>query len=742
MNSSRLPGLHKLNVTERITRLQQQGWLTAQAAGELLAGRQVICAAAADKIIENVIGVFALPLAIAPNFLVNGRECIVPLVVEEPSVVAGLSSAAASARLKGGFSASLSESLLAGQIHVVGLEDIESALALLGDAEDELLRAADAVHPRLTARGGGVRSIEFKSLQLSDGSPLLVVHVLVDTCDAMGANLVNTICESIAPRIVTVCGGDVALRILSNLADRSVCQASCRYAMEALTSDSMCGEEIRDRIVLASEIAEVDPYRAATHNKGIMNGIDALAIATGNDWRAIEAGAHAFAARNSQYSTLARWSVANNGELEGEIALPLKVATVGGTVSSNPAASLGLALAGVESATQLAELMAAVGLAQNFAALRALAGKGIQHGHMKLHARSIATAAGTPHHQLAEVVDEMVASGDIKAWKASEILSDLDDSMAIESAAVATAAGKIILFGEHAVVYGRHALAVPIVEAVRATARSSSQRCTLNISEWGLHRVIDSSGSEHIDAVINRILAELGVAGESFQIDVASRLPRGMGLGSSAAIAVAITRAIAQCMGIDMSDERVNEIAFSCETLVHGTPSGIDNTLSCYAQTTVFRNAGALDIQTLQLSESPPLVVALGHQAGSTHEQVAGVRKRFNENRRRYDALFDQMDEFSRAGANALAATQYDEVGRLMNVCHGLLNAIEVSTPDLENMVSIARRNGAVGAKLTGAGGGGSIVALCPGREDEVRSALHLAGYESLTLGKPAGQSS
>lgn len=732
MSNSRISGLYKLSVSERIIQLEKLGWLTPDAARDLRAGRQVISAIAADKIIENVVGVFGLPLAISPNFIVNERECIVPLVVEEPSIVAALSSAAALARAMGGFSATLTESLLTGQIHVVGVADIDAAIALLRAAAGDLVSTANDVHPRLQARGGGVRDIEFRALQLGCGSPLIAVHILVDTCDAMGANLVNTICESIAPRVAEICGGDIALRILSNLADRSVCTATVRYAVDDLANDSMTGETVRDRIVLVSDIAIVDPYRAATHNKGVMNGIDALAIATGNDWRAIEAGAHAFAVRDGQYTALTKWSVAGNGDLLGRIAVPLKPGIVGGTLSSNPAAVLGLAIAGVESAAQLAELMAAVGLAQNFAALRALATRGIQEGHMRLHARSIATAAGTPNERLDEIVARLVASGDVKDWKAAEILSELSEPDTDEQAAVATAAGKVILFGEHAVVYGRHALAVPIVDAVQAAVVPWDKNTTLTVRDWGLRSKVNRDSTEGIDAAVNLILRELKVGDDNFRINVTCSLPRGMGLGSSAALAVAITRAIARCVGTDIDDERVNAIAYACEKLAHGTPSGIDNTLSCYGEPMLFRNSGSLEIQTLQLKKFPPLVIGLSHAAGPTHEQVAGVRLRFDRDEERYGALFDQIDEISRSGAKALLAEQYDELGRLMNICHGLLNAIEVSTPDLENMVAIARASGATGAKLTGAGGGGAIVALCPGVEDKVRAALHQAGYKTL----------
>ena len=732
MRDSRISGLYKLSVNDRIVELEKLGWLTGTDARNLRAGHQVISAFAADKMIENVVGVFGLPLAIAPNFVVNERDYIVPLVVEEPSIVAALSSAAALARGSGGFSATLKESLLAGQIHVVGVSDAKMAIAALVEASDELIRAADAVHPAMKARGGGVRGIEFRDLELHDGSTVIAVHVLVNTCDAMGANTVNTLCESLAPRIAEISGGDIALRILSNLADRSVCLATVRYAVDALANASMEGQEVRDRIVLANEIAAVDPHRAATHNKGIMNGIDALAMATGNDWRAIEAGAHAYAARNGRYTALTRWTVGSSGDLLGEIEIPLKPGIVGGTVSSNPAAALGLAIVGVESAKALAELMAAVGLAQNFSALRALATSGIQKGHMRLHARSIATSAGTPDDRLNEVVDKLVASGEIKTRKAREILAGLAEPKATIDATTSTAAGKIILLGEHAVVHGRHALAVAIADAVRAGAQRTDGPTTVTVRDWNIHSVVEPGSYENINGVVNLILERLGVSDAKFSIEVSSCLPPGMGLGSSAAVAVAIIRAIARCAGLEIADTRVNEIAFECEKLAHGTPSGIDNTLSCYGKPMLFRKSATLDLEVLALDEMPPLVIGFSHEAGLTHEQVAGVKARFEQDESGYNAIFDQIDGISIAGAKALVAKQYEKLGSLMNLCHGLLNAIQVSTPDLENMVSIARQSGALGAKLTGAGGGGSIVALCPDKEDAVRCALHQAGYETL----------
>jgi hydroxymethylglutaryl-CoA reductase len=746
MSNSRLSGFYRLSIVERITELERLGYLSPHAARELRAGRQVISGIAADKMIENVVGVFGLPFAVAPNFIVNGRNCMVPLVVEEPSIVAALGNAAALARHSGGFSASLDESLLAGQVHVVGVADVDAKIALLNAAGKELRELADSVHPRLRSRGGGVSDLEFRALRLAGERPAIAVHVLVDTCDAMGANLVNTICEAIAPRIAEITGGDVALRILSNLADRSIATASVRFAVDDLASGSTAGGEVRDRIVLASDIAAADAHRAATHNKGVMNGIDALAIATGNDWRAIEAGAHAWAAATGRYAPLTRWTVAANGDLLGDIVVPLKVGIVGGTLSSNPAAAIGLALSGVQSAMQLAELMAAVGLAQNFAALRALATSGIQHGHMRLHARSLAAAAGTPDGMLDDVVSKLVESGEVKGWKAAEILAGLEnrDARSTDTAAVtsASAAGKIILLGEHAVVYGRHALALPIKDAVTASVSIANHDTTLDVPDWGLSCRVDKKGHSGIDATINLIRNRLNVSDAEFNIRVKSCLPRGMGLGSSAAIAVAITRAIAGCMNLALDVEALNDIAYACEKLAHGNPSGVDNTVSCYESAMLFQNTATLNTTMLALQEPPPLVIACSHAPGSTLEQVTAVRHRHQQDPEMLDAVFDQIDALSLAGAEALAAKRYAELGRMMNICHGLLNAIGVSTPELETMIAIARESGAAGAKLTGAGGGGSIVAICPGTEDEVSAALRSAGYQTLPAANCKGEQS
>ncbi len=709
MSDSHIRGFYKLTVAERIERLVSDGWLAESDAALLQQGRYVLPAAAAGRMVENAVGVFGLPFAVAPNFLVNGREHLAAMAIEEPSVVAGLSMAASLARKSGGFEATRDESLLIGQVHVSDIADVDAAVKDLTGAREAMLRLCNDVHPRLVERGGGARDVEVRVLELASGETVIAVHILVDTCDAMGANLVNSMCEAAAPGIAELCGGKVALRILSNLADRSVLRCRVRYQL---------ADDVRDGIVLASEIASADPHRAATHNKGIMNGIDAVAIATGNDWRAIEAGAHAYAAHGGQYGPLATWSADEDGSLVGAIEIPLKVGTVGGNLGANPGAALGLDLCGVASAMELAELMAAVGLAQNFAALRALATSGIQEGHMKLHARSVASSADVPEELFDDVVNELIESGDIKVWKAREIVKQRQASSAGE-APDGVAAGKVILLGEHAVVYGKHALAIPVADAVAAFVRKRTAATVPAVPE--------------LDAAISLIRDRLDIEDE-YAIEVRSRLPVAMGLGASAAFAVAIARAFDSKLGLDLDDDAINEIAFECEKLAHGTPSGIDNTIATYATPMLFRNDGELEVKAIETSGNPPIVIACSSERGLTKELVAGVRARRGHSKEHYDAIFAQIDNLSLGGAAALERGDFDELGRLMNICHGLLAAIEVSTPELDAMVSMARSAGATGAKLTGAGGGGSIVALCPGCVDEVAAALRASGFRTMGL--------
>jgi hydroxymethylglutaryl-CoA reductase len=379
----------------------------------------------AEHMVENVIGVYGLPLAIGTNLLVNGRDYLLPMVIEEPSVVAGLSFGARLLREGGGLTAESDPPCMIGQMQVLEVADLAAARLRLLAARDELLTCANALHPNTVARGGGAREIEVRLFTSSTVGPMLVVHLIYDVRDAMGANAINTTVEALAPLVEKVTGGRVALRILSNLADRRLVRAWGRVPQEALALEGLSPEQGVARILEADAFAAADPYRAATHNKGMMNAIDAVALATGNDWRAIEAGAHAYAARDGVYRPLSRWERNAEGDLVGSIELPITAGTVGGATQVHPKARLALKVLGVQSAPELAGVMAAAGLAQNLAALRALAMEGIQRGHMALHARQVALAAGATDDLVETIAARLVAEGAVRLERARAMLAEL-----------------------------------------------------------------------------------------------------------------------------------------------------------------------------------------------------------------------------------------------------------------------------------------------------------------------------
>ncbi len=420
--SSRLPGFYRLPWAQRRQRLVELGWLEPEDLAAL-GGAQGLTPELADTMIENVVGVFGLPLGIATNFVVNGREVLVPMAVEEPSIVAGASFMAKLARAGGGFRAHATEPHMIGQIQLVDLPDPHAARLRVLEAKDQLLEALRGLDPLLERLGGGPRDLEARLLQHPRLGMFLVVHLVYDVRDAMGANAVNTACERLAPHLEALTGGRAVLRILSNLADRRLARAWVRIPADALAFEGFTGPQVRDGIVAAWAFAAADPYRAATHNKGIMNGIDAVLIATGNDWRAVEAGAHAYAARHGRYTSLSTWEVDADGALVGTLELPLAVGIVGGATRSHPSARTALKLLGVRTARELAEIVVAVGLAQNMAALRALATEGIQRGHMSLHARQIAMAAGATGDLVERIARQMVAEGVIRLDRAQELLA-------------------------------------------------------------------------------------------------------------------------------------------------------------------------------------------------------------------------------------------------------------------------------------------------------------------------------
>jgi hydroxymethylglutaryl-CoA reductase len=436
MATSRISGFYNLTLEERRARLGDAAARTPEDLSPFNTGG--LSPEAADHMIENVIGLYSLPLGIALNFQVNGRDVLVPMTLEEPSVVAGASFMAKLARAGGGFIATTTDPLMIGQMQVVNLANLEEAKFKLYEHKAELLAEADLIDPILRKFGGGARDLEVRLLEDSPIGGFLVVHLIYDVRDAMGANAVNTACERLAPRVEAITGGKVHLRILSNLADRRLARARCTIPVNELgfgsepqtqptaasgsATRSFTGEEVRDGIIAAYAFAAADPYRAATHNKGIMNGVDAVVIATGNDWRAIEAGAHAYAARSGRYTSLSTWNKDADGNLAGTLEMPMAVGIVGGATKVHPAAQAAVKLLGVKTASELAEIVVSVGLAQNMAALRALATEGIQRGHMSLHARQVAIAAGASGELIEKVAAQMVAEKVIRIDRADELV--------------------------------------------------------------------------------------------------------------------------------------------------------------------------------------------------------------------------------------------------------------------------------------------------------------------------------
>ena len=412
---------YQMTLEERGRFLEQQANLSPADVKALTHG---LTLQEADHMIENVVGVLDLPLGIAQNFIVNGKTVLVPMVIEEPSVVAGASFMAKLAQSSGGFYASTTAPEMIGQMQLLEVPDPLAAQEKILENKDALLASIKDLDPILSKMGGGPRDLEVRIIDESAIGPFLVIHLIYDVRDVMGANAINTAVETLAPQIESLTGGRVHLRILSNLADRRLAKASVTYETSALAFEGFSAERVRDGIIEAWAFAAADPYRAATHNKGIMNGVDAVVLATANDWRAVEAGAHAYAARSGRYTSLSRWYKDQNGNLAGELEMPMAVGIVGGATRVHPTAKACIKLMGVQKASELAEIIVSVGLAQNLAALRALATEGIQKGHMALHARQVATAAGAVGAQIDRLAEQLVREKKVRIDRAEEILKD------------------------------------------------------------------------------------------------------------------------------------------------------------------------------------------------------------------------------------------------------------------------------------------------------------------------------
>ena len=417
---ARLPGFAKLSPTERIEALLKEGLLTWDEA-QILKEQQGLPLSIADQLTENVLSTFDLPFSLAPYFLINGQDYVLPMVTEEPSVVAAASYAAKIIQRSGGFTTKIHQRQMIGEIALTDVRDVEMASKRILEDKKTLLQLANEAYPSIVKRGGGARD-----LWIENKGDFLIVYLAVDPKEAMGANMLNTMLEALTEPIQELSGGQVLMAILSNLATRSLVSASCAIDFKALSRDPEEATAIAQRMELASQLAQVDPYRAATHNKGIFNGIDALVLATGNDWRAIEAGAHAYAAQSGPYKGLSRWkSQPEEKKLYGEITLPMPVATKGGSIGLNPTVHVSHQLLGEPTAVELAGIIASLGLAQNFAALKALVTTGIQAGHMKLQARSLALLAGAKEEEGPRLVSQLLENKPFNLEKAQTLLQEL-----------------------------------------------------------------------------------------------------------------------------------------------------------------------------------------------------------------------------------------------------------------------------------------------------------------------------
>ena len=414
--SSKVSGFYKMSVKERIEFVKEFSDLTKEDESIFSSSLDI---ETADRMVENVLGNFELPLGIAVNFIINNKNYTIPMVTEESSVIAAASNAAKIARIKGGFTTECSNPLMIGQLQLLHIDDVADAAQKIMNHKKEILKIANDQDKILVDLGGGAKDLEVRILDSPLGK-MIITHLIVDVRDAMGANAVNTMCEAVAPILEGISGGKIRLKILSNLADKRLVKAKAIF-----DKDKMGGEKAVDAFIESYTLASIDPYRAATHNKGIMNGIDSVIIATGNDFRAIEAGAHAYAARNGRYTSLTSYYKDDNGDMVGEIELPLAIGIVGGAANIHPKAKLCRKILGISTAQTLAEVVASLGLAQNFAAVFALSTVGIQKGHMSLHAKNIAIMAGAKADKIDKISEQMIKENNIKLDRAKEILAEI-----------------------------------------------------------------------------------------------------------------------------------------------------------------------------------------------------------------------------------------------------------------------------------------------------------------------------
>ncbi len=718
--TSRIPGFYRLSVEQRLAFLARAFNLTEDHIAQLRDG-SALRVEHAVNMVENTVGVFGLPLGLGLNFVVDSREYLVPMAIEEASIIAAVSKGALLIREGGGFSSTVDDPIMIGQVQVLDLKDPEKAAAILSDHKDEILDTANSADPKMKTRGGGVLNIETRILDGGDIGRMLIVHLLCDVCEAMGANAVNTVCEAVGPVIEKLTCGRVNLRILSNFADRRIARARFSLPVKHLSTVAGHGHEIAMRVVEASRFAEVDPYRAATHNKGIFNGIGAAALALGQDWRAIEAGGHAYAARDGQYRGLATYKIQGEN-LVGEIELPLQVGWVGGAVNSHPGVRILRTISGIQNSRELSGLLAAVGLAQNFAACLALCTDGIQKGHMALHARSVAVSVGVSSEDVEKVALEMIRRGDVKVSAAEEIFKKMCRQPAVEKPehdlpVESFAKGKVVLFGEHATVYGYPGIITTMDLGLTVRIKSDPHGPRFLNPQFKQAFPVPTSDSDVrlFSRAADAALEHFGLQSEPIAIEVESNLVPGMGLGSSASFSVALCEALRKYKGNNVEshwNSRMFEDAQRLESVFHGNPSGMDAATVLSGGVIWFRKGPPKEILPIRVPKPMTGLVCIVEPGARTIELVEKVKRYRQRDPETVDAIFDKIGNITVDAGIALGTGDAKECGKLMEANHTLLAKLGVSTRALDKAVDLLLDNGALGAKLTGAGGGGAVVAI------------------------------
>lgn len=734
LRTSRIPGFYRLSIEQRLAYLARTFGLTDEQISQMRDGT-ALSVDHAVNMVENTIGVLGLPLGLGLNFMVDGREHLVPMAIEEASIIAAVSKGALLIRRSGGFTSEVDDPIMIGQVQILDLDDPDKASELLLERKQEVIDSANRSDSRMVTRGGGVKDLETRVLCGGrDVGPMLIVHLLCDVCEAMGANAVNYACEAAGPKIAELVGGRVNLQILSNLADKRIARAEFHVPFEMLKTEKIDGRSVATRMVEASRFAQVDPYRAATHNKGIFNGICAAALAFGQDWRAIEAGGHAYAARDGQYRGLATYEISDES-LIGQIEIPLQVGWVGGAVDSHPGVKVLRSISGVQNSRELSGLLASVGLAQNFAACLALCTEGIQRGHMALHARSVAVSVGVEPENVEKVALEMIRRGEVKVSVAEDIHRGMRDTVPEKSGehelpVRSFARGKVVLFGEHATVYGYPGIISTIDLGLTVKIKSDSHGPRFLHPNFKQAFPIPNTDKDVrlFSRAADAAFELYGLLQEPIAIEVESNLVPGMGLGSSAAFSVALCSALRRYKGMNLDQQWNGELfgeAQQLEAVFHGNPSGMDAATVLSGGVIWFRKGPPREILPIRLPKPMTGIVCIVEPGARTIEMVELVKNNRKHDPESVDAIFEEIGNLTVDAGIALGTGDAHATGKLMQKNHDLLAKLGVSTPQLDKAVDLLLDRGALGAKLTGAGGGGAVVALVdPDKRQELMEEL------------------